>query len=176
MLTAAPDTPPWRCAYSPHDRSMNAKPCHSVCRARRVPLQNAWSSTPGVRWNNARLNKLRLLSLMRAAISSARTLRRRVCLSAASTSARVCASFCALLRNFLALSGRARRGRRAEFGEAAVDLGKLGVEHIELCTQSITDRRKLVAQLAQTLIAMPIMADRLLDFVEQLLDRREIAR
>jgi hypothetical protein len=72
---------------------MKAKPCHSVCRARTVSVQNARSSTPGVRWNNARLNNSRLVSLMRTAMSSARTLRSRVSLSAASTSARVCASF-----------------------------------------------------------------------------------
>jgi len=69
---------------------------------------------------------------------------------------------------------RSRLG--AKLGEAAVDLGKLRIKHIKLCTQPFADRRKLVAQLAQTLIAMPFVADRLLDFVEQLLDRREIVR
>jgi hypothetical protein len=81
-----------------------------------------------------------------------------------------------LFRNFRALRRRTCSRLDAKLGEAAVNLGKLRIEHIKLCTQPFADRRKFVAQLAQTLIAVPFVADRLLDFVERLLDRREIVR
>ena len=105
-LAATPQELPLRRAYSDEDLIRKEMPCDSVCNPRMVSDQKPVSSTPGVRWNKARLNRLRRLSLMRAAISSARRLRRRVSLSASSTSARDWLS-CARSAAMVGLSGGA---------------------------------------------------------------------